>query len=199
RIGKYYLAVLHGRFSEPVRIRSLHEKNGQKNLVRISDLHVITERELRSSDLTKERKPIESMRMDISETGCVPLSYDEATDTTLVLAALHTGKAHQLRAQFAATGHPIVGDLKYGDKETAADRKCFGASGQLPHASLLIFPESGLSHTALSGKSFYSDPMGAGNAESETADGWHAFSAVYSVKEQRLVEAVLSHREVMMR
>jgi 23S rRNA pseudouridine1911/1915/1917 synthase len=33
---------------------------------------------------------------------------------TLVEAALHTGRTHQIRAHFAAVGHPLVGDLLYG-------------------------------------------------------------------------------------
>jgi 23S rRNA pseudouridine1911/1915/1917 synthase len=33
---------------------------------------------------------------------------------TLVEAALHTGRTHQIRAHFAAVGHPVVGDTLYG-------------------------------------------------------------------------------------
>ncbi len=33
---------------------------------------------------------------------------------TLVEAVLHTGRTHQIRAHFAATGHPVVGDTLYG-------------------------------------------------------------------------------------
>src|SRR5713226_9527970 len=33
---------------------------------------------------------------------------------TLVEAVLHTGRTQQIRAHFAATGHPIVGDILYG-------------------------------------------------------------------------------------
>jgi 23S rRNA pseudouridine1911/1915/1917 synthase len=33
---------------------------------------------------------------------------------TLVEAVLHTGRTHQIRAHFAAIGHPVVGDTLYG-------------------------------------------------------------------------------------
>ena len=33
---------------------------------------------------------------------------------TLVEASLHTGRTHQIRAHFAAIGHPVVGDTLYG-------------------------------------------------------------------------------------
>jgi len=33
---------------------------------------------------------------------------------TLIEAALHTGRTHQIRAHFAAIGHPVVGDTLYG-------------------------------------------------------------------------------------
>jgi 23S rRNA pseudouridine1911/1915/1917 synthase len=35
-------------------------------------------------------------------------------ELTLVRIGLITGRSHQIRAQFAYTGHPIVGDRKYG-------------------------------------------------------------------------------------
>lgn len=36
--------------------------------------------------------------------------------STLVSIELETGRYHQIRAQFSATGHPIVGDKRYGAK-----------------------------------------------------------------------------------
>ncbi len=37
-----------------------------------------------------------------------------AGDHTLVRARLETGRTHQIRAHFAAIGHPVAGDLAYG-------------------------------------------------------------------------------------
>jgi len=37
---------------------------------------------------------------------------------TLVKVELHTGRKHQIRAQFAHIGHPLVGDSKYGASQT---------------------------------------------------------------------------------
>lgn len=38
-------------------------------------------------------------------------------NASLVEIELETGRYHQIRAQFAAIGHPILGDQKYGAKE----------------------------------------------------------------------------------
>ncbi len=37
-------------------------------------------------------------------------------DFTLVRVQLETGRSHQIRVQFAAIGHPLYGDQKYGSK-----------------------------------------------------------------------------------
>lgn len=39
-------------------------------------------------------------------------------NTSLVEVELLTGRTHQIRAQFADIGHPLVGDVKYGAKKT---------------------------------------------------------------------------------
>jgi 23S rRNA pseudouridine1911/1915/1917 synthase len=43
--------------------------------------------------------------------------------TTLVEIDLDTGRYHQIRAQFAAEGHPIVGDTKYGARPSGSSAK----------------------------------------------------------------------------
>jgi 23S rRNA pseudouridine1911/1915/1917 synthase len=52
---------------------------------------------------------------------------------------LETGRTHQIRAHFAAIGHPLIGDPTYGDVES------YGLRRQFLHAHRLAFthPESG--------------------------------------------------------
>lgn len=74
---------------------------------------------------------------------------------SLVEAELLTGRTHQLRVHFAAIGHPIVGDSKYGDfKVNEQFEKMYGLKNQFLHAAYFKFlhPEGILSY--LSEKSF---------------------------------------------
>jgi 23S rRNA pseudouridine1911/1915/1917 synthase len=57
------------------------------------------------------------------------LSYsvrEHRSTTSLVEISLETGRYHQIRAQMAAIGHPIVGDHKYGSQMAPA-----GAAGTI--------------------------------------------------------------------
>jgi 23S rRNA pseudouridine1911/1915/1917 synthase len=58
---------------------------------------------------------------------------------TYLEATLETGRTHQIRAHFAAIGHPLVGDATYGGAER------YGLSRQFLHAHRLAFahPVSG--------------------------------------------------------
>lgn len=42
---------------------------------------------------------------------------ERKSKSTIVLIDLETGRYHQIRAQFSAINHPIVGDVKYGAKK----------------------------------------------------------------------------------
>ena len=61
----------------------------------------------------------EGRRGKESATDVVPVAYDEATDSTLVLALPRTGRTHQIRVHLEGLGHAIVDDPAYGGR--AAD------------------------------------------------------------------------------
>ena len=48
---------------------------------------------------------------------------------TLILAEIHTGRTHQIRAQAAAHGHPLMGDTKYGSRSAAPVLESADGSG----------------------------------------------------------------------
>jgi 23S rRNA pseudouridine1911/1915/1917 synthase len=53
---------------------------------------------------------------------------------TFVRASLETGRTHQIRAHFAAIGHPVCGDPEYGG------RRVLGLRRQFLHSARIAFP-----------------------------------------------------------
>ena len=47
-----------------------------------------------------------------------------AEDKSLMSVRLETGRFHQIRAQFAARSHPLVGDKKYGSRDALRRTPC---------------------------------------------------------------------------
>ena len=43
---------------------------------------------------------------------------EEREDSSIIKVHLQTGRFHQIRAQFSAIGHPLLGDVKYGTDES---------------------------------------------------------------------------------
>jgi 23S rRNA pseudouridine1911/1915/1917 synthase len=96
---------------------------------------------------TSERK-----RMTVSEqTGRLAhTSYsvlERLNGSTLVEARLHTGRTHQVRVHFKFLGHPLVGDVVYGQRQNSrlSDLTGYTAPRQMLHACYLSFihPRSG--------------------------------------------------------
>ena len=59
----------------------------------------------------RERKGVKKARLEF-------LRLSEG-DASLVRIRLHTGRSHQIRVQFASRGFPLVGDHKYGARDSS--------------------------------------------------------------------------------
>jgi 23S rRNA pseudouridine1911/1915/1917 synthase len=68
-------------------------------------------------------------------------------ESTLVEAALHTGRTHQIRVHFQHLGHPVAGDGTYGQRQTGrlSDLTGYEPPRVMLHAQKLAFihPRSG--------------------------------------------------------
>lgn len=54
-------------------------------------------------------------------------------ETSLVRIRLHTGRSHQIRVQFSSRGFPLVGDHKYGSRDTATAPMLFSCRITFPY------------------------------------------------------------------
>ncbi len=65
---------------------------------------------------------------------------------TLMEVDIPTGRTHQIRVHAAFAGHPLLGDEKYGDRESNAKFKQFGLKRTFLHAQSVAFewPGSGV-------------------------------------------------------
>ena len=114
-LEKYYLCVVHGRPERP-----------QGKLE-----HYLLKDEAKKQVFVRRR----------SEPGArtaVTLYRTLATrgDLSLVECQLITGRTHQIRAQFAAAGHPLLGDGKYGSER---ENRKYGRHGQALYSYKLAF------------------------------------------------------------
>ena len=53
-------------------------------------------------------------------------------EQTLVRVRLHTGRSHQIRVQFSSRGYPLVGDHKYGSRDTRTEPMLFSCCITFP-------------------------------------------------------------------
>ena len=78
----------------------------------------------------------EGRRGKESATDIVPVAYDAASDTTLVLALPRTGRTHQIRVHLQGLGHAIVDDPAYGGRgDFLRDERGAVPRGHAPEAA----------------------------------------------------------------
>lgn len=74
-----------------------------------------------------------------------------------VQVELVTGRSHQIRLHFSSIGHPLLGDRKYGNKESLAASDKLHIRRQMLHAFQITFPMLSGPLENLSGKCFQAD------------------------------------------
>lgn len=134
---KHYLTVVKGIFQQHVVLAGRVQKDERNNRVRIFQGDEETGRAI--------------------ETEVTPVV--SANGMTLLDIHLITGRTHQIRAHLAAEGFPVVGDVKYGDREF--NRKLFNnynLKSQFLHAYRLEIRSAYGSLKGLQGRSFI-DPL----------------------------------------
>ena len=124
-IDKYYLALVKGRIDSGSRIEGYLTKDEKTNKVTVTKEALKSEGQDTQDHIITEYRPIKV--------------WDKYT---LLEVKLVTGKTHQIRAHLASIGHPLAGDIKYGDKNfnTFAEKE-FGAKCQMLFSYRLIFPK----------------------------------------------------------
>ena len=113
-VGKQYLAIVRGIVSGPGKIESYlrHRRGKVHRMEAVAD----------PADCASERL----MR---AVTRYEPIATCEGM--TLLRVTIHTGVTHQIRCQLALIGHPVLGDMLYGDRDTeiAVERLFLHAAG----------------------------------------------------------------------
>ena len=114
-ISKFYLAIIHGKISPAQgKLEGFILKDESKKQVKVFD------------------HPVPGGK----SAATIYKTLQVRNGLSLVECELLTGRTHQIRAQFAAAGHPLLGDGKYGREK---DNKRYGRSFQALYSYRLSF------------------------------------------------------------
>ena len=107
---KEYVALVHGAPPESGDWEDLLWKDSKKNKVFV---------------VKRMRGGVKKARLEF-----VRLTQGEES---LVRIRLHTGRSHQIRVQFASRGYPLVGDHKYGARDSSPAPMLFSCKLSFPY------------------------------------------------------------------
>lgn len=114
-LNKYYLCVVQGRMSPPKgKLEGFLFKDEVKKQVYVTD------------------RPQPGAKTAVTLYRTLAVEHG----LSLVECDLITGRTHQIRAQFAHAGHPLIGDGKYGRER---ENKKYGRHGQALYSYRLEF------------------------------------------------------------
>ncbi len=125
QIRKFYLCLVEGKpYPASTTVNAWLEKDSEKGRVYIHEAP------------KNGALPIETVYQTISTDG----------KSTLLKVEIMTGRTHQIRAQMARLGHPIIGDSKYGANKT---NRAYRTQKQALWAYQIVFPtiETGVLQT----------------------------------------------------
>lgn len=138
-LRKFYRTICVGEIKEDVVVEGIWEKDNKANTVRIRDITVLKEAQEVFAPSIYDGKQ-EYIRTAFHPIAC-------KNGFTYLEVELFTGKTHQIRAQLAHIGHPIIGDFKYGDrKQNQRFLNGYGLKNHLLHAHHIIFPRDVQAH-----------------------------------------------------
>lgn len=131
-VEKYYYAVVAGKMEKSLSVSPFEKGRGSAGEI--------------ISFLKKDEKKnvVEVFSREMPDAKRAELFWEVekvGAKNTLLKIKLGTGRGHQIRAQLASIGHPILGDIKYG------------ASEPLPDKSIALFSASLTFLSATGGKS----------------------------------------------
>lgn len=111
-IQKFYAAIAEGKVNKKEHWEDFIQKDENKN----KSFKTVT---ASSSKKTGDEK--------LASTDIEPIAYGNYAGKTVTLIKLniHTGRTHQIRAQSALHGHPLLGDTAYGGKKLPDSKQDF--------------------------------------------------------------------------